>query len=685
MAEQHYDAGDITILEGLDAVRLRPGMYIGSTGVRGLHHILWEIVDNAVDEAANGYCDRIDVRIYKDGSASVEDNGRGIPTDIHPKTKVSGVQVVFTQLHAGGKFDEHNYSFSGGLHGVGASVTNALSKWLKVRVNKDGDTWEMAFHSYYDEEKKKYESGIPVAPLKKTGKCAKSQHGTFVHFMPDDAVFSTTEFQLSTVSHRLKELAFLNKGLTITLTDERITANEYVEEGDEDRAQQLDLAGTQPYSVTFCYTGGIADFAAYLNEGKSKLYPQPLYYKGERDGILVEFAIQHTGEFTESLFSFVNNIPTPEGGYHEMGFRGGLTRMLNDYARDNKLLKDKDANFLGEDFREGLTAVLSVKMKNVQFEGQTKTKLGNPEARSPVESCVVEGLRELASMAKNKKVFDDIVKKAQGAARVRIAARQAKDTARAKNSIDSLTLVGKLAACSGRKPELNELFIVEGDSAGGTAKQARVRQYQSILPLRGKPLNVEKKRLDQVLANEEIRTIISALGAGVGNDFNLDKLNYHKVIILSDADQDGFHIRCILLTFFFRYMRPLVNAGHVYIGMPPLYKVYRQNGSAEEYAYDDKELQEKIEKVGRGYLIQRSKGLGEMSAEQLWKTTMDPLRRNLTQVTIEDAAAAEDMITTLMGDRVEGRKEFLNRNANFNKQDAFMDRVKLRKEGDNED
>lgn len=685
MAEQHYDAGDITILEGLDAVRLRPGMYIGSTGVRGLHHILWEIVDNAVDEAANGYCDRIDVRIYKDGSASVEDNGRGIPTDIHPKTKVSGVQVVFTQLHAGGKFDEHNYSFSGGLHGVGASVTNALSKWLKVRVNKDGDTWEMAFHSYYDEEKKKYESGIPVAPLKKTGKCAKSQHGTFVHFMPDDAVFSTTEFQLSTVSHRLKELAFLNKGLTITLTDERITANEYVEEGDEDRAQQLDLAGTQPYSVTFCYTGGIADFAAYLNEGKSKLYPQPLYYKGERDGILVEFAIQHTGEFTESLFSFVNNIPTPEGGYHEMGFRGGLTRMLNDYARDNKLLKDKDANFLGEDFREGLTAVLSVKMKNVQFEGQTKTKLGNPEARSPVESCVVEGLRELASMAKNKKVFDDIVKKAQGAARVRIAARQAKDTARAKNSIDSLTLVGKLAACSGRKPELNELFIVEGDSAGGTAKQARVRQYQSILPLRGKPLNVEKKRLDQVLANEEIRTIISALGAGVGNDFNLDKLNYHKVIILSDADQDGFHIRCILLTFFFRYMRPLVNAGHVYIGMPPLYKIYRQNGSAEEYAYDDKELQEKIEKVGRGYLIQRYKGLGEMSAEQLWKTTMDPLRRNLTQVTIEDAAAAEDMITTLMGDRVEGRKEFLNRNANFNKQDAFMDRVKLRKEGDNED
>ncbi len=684
MAENHYDAGDITILEGLDAVRLRPGMYIGSTGTKGLHHILWEIVDNAVDEAANGYASRIDVRIYKDGSVSVEDDGRGIPTDIHPKTKVSGVQVVFTQLHAGGKFDEHNYSFSGGLHGVGASVTNALSKWLKVRVCKDGSAWEMQFRSYYDEQKQKVESGVPVEPLKKTGSCGQ-KHGTLVHFLPDDTVFSSVQFQLSTVSHRLKELAFLNKGLTITLTDERITANEFSDDEEDEGARQLDLIGaTQPYSVTFCYRGGIADFVSYLNEGKNRLYAQPLYYKGERDGIHVEFAIQHTGEFTENLFSFVNNIPTPEGGFHEMGFRGGITRMLNDYARDNKLIKEKDANFLGEDFREGLTAVLSVKMKNVQFEGQTKTKLGNPEARSPVESCVVEGLRALAADAKNKKIFEEIIKKAQGAARVRIAARQAKDTARAKNSIDSLTLVGKLAACSGRKAELNELFIVEGDSAGGTAKQARIRQFQSILPLRGKPLNVEKKRLDQVLANEEIRTIISALGAGVGNDFNLDKLNYHKVIILSDADQDGFHIRCILLTFFFRYMRPLVNAGHVYIGMPPLYKVYKQNGSAEEYAYDDKELAEKIEKVGRGYLVQRYKGLGEMSAEQLWKTTMDPMRRNLTQVTIEDAAAAEDMITTLMGDRVEGRKEFLNRNANFNKADPFMDKVKLKKEASDE-
>jgi len=681
MDEQHYDAKDITILEGLDAVRLRPGMYIGSTGQKGLHHILWEIVDNAIDEAANGFADRIDVVIYKDGSVSVEDNGRGIPTDIHPKTKVSGVQVVFTQLHAGGKFDEHNYSFSGGLHGVGASVTNALSEWLKVKVYKNGKTYAMEFHSYYDEAKKKYESGIPVAPLadlhEKTEK-----HGTFVHFKPDAAVFATTEFQLSAIQNRLRELAFLNKGITICLTDERITQNEFVPEDEEGEGVQLDLMGaTKPYSITYNFNGGIADFAEYLNEGKTKLYPKPLYYAAERDGIFVEFAIQHSSDFTESLFSFVNNIPTPEGGFHEMGFRAGITRVLNDYARENKLIKDKDPNFLGEDFREGLTAVLSIKMNHVQFEGQTKTKLGNPEARAPVESVVAEGLKALAADIANKKSFDEIIKKAQGAAKVRIAARQAKDTARAKNSIDNLMLVGKLAACTGRKPELNELFIVEGDSAGGTAKQARIRQFQSILPLRGKPLNVEKKRLDQVLANEEIRTIISALGAGIGGDFDLEKLNYHKVIILSDADQDGFHIRCILLTFFFRYMRPLVNAGHVYIGMPPLYKVYKQNGSVEEYAYDDDELQQKIDKVGRGYLIQRYKGLGEMSAEQLWTTTMDPMKRNLIQVTVEDAVAAEDMITTLMGDKVEGRKEFLHRNANFNKQDTFIGRVKIKKGG----
>lgn len=684
MAET-YSAGNIRVLEGLDAVRLRPGMYIGTTGVKGLHHILWEIVDNAIDEVSNGFATSVLVTIHRDGSASVEDDGRGIPVDIHPQLGVSGVEVVFTQLHAGGKFDTSNYAHSGGLHGVGASVTNALSKWLRVRVYKNKKIYEMEFHSYFDEKKNKYESGVPVAPLKDLGR-KTDKHGTFVHFMPDEKVFATTNFQLSTISNRLNELAFLNRGLKITLTDERITMNEFKGEAEDDENVQLDLMGvTQPYSVTYCYEGGISDFVVHLNEGKAKLYPKPLYYKGEKDGILVEFAIQHTSDYTENLFSFVNNIPTPEGGFHEMGFRAGITRVLNDYARETKALKEKDPNFLGDDFREGLTAVLSIKMKNVQFEGQTKTKLGNPEARSPVEGCTSEGLHELAANKEFKKTFDEIVKKAQGAAKARIAARQAKDTARAKNSIDSWTLVGKLASCTGKHPEENELFIVEGDSAGGTAKQARVRQFQSILPLRGKPLNVEKKRIDQVLANEEIRTIISALGAGIGNDFNLDKINYHKVIILSDADQDGFHIRCILLTFFFRYMRELVNAGKVYIGMPPLYKVYKQGGNVEEYAYDDNELQEKIDKVGRGYLIQRYKGLGEMSAEQLWKTTMDPERRNLTQVTIEDAVAADNMITTLMGDKVEGRKEFLARNANFNKEDAFIDRVKLKKENSDEE
>ena len=655
MAGNNYSAEDIKILEGLDAVRLRPGMYIGSTGVKGLHHILWEIVDNAVDEAANGYASRIEIRLYKDGSASVEDNGRGIPTDIHPKTGVSGVEVVFTQLHAGGKFDEHNYSFSGGLHGVGASVTNALSEWLKVEVYR-GTVFKMGFHSYKDEKTGKVLSGVPETHLTDT-KVKTEKRGTFVHFKPDATVFDTVSFSFDAVSKRLKELAFLNKGLQIVLIDERVP---------EDK---------KPIVVDYKFDGGLHDFAMYLNEGKSPLYSEPIGYKTEKDGILIEFAIQHTGDFTESLFSFVNNIPTPEGGYHETGFRAGLTKSLNDIARSSGALKEKDANLMGEDFREGLTAILSIKMKNVQFEGQTKTKLGNPEARVPVETATIEGMAQLYSDPKLKATFDEIVKKAQAAARVRIAARQAKEVARAKNSIDNLTLVGKLAACTGKKPELNELFIVEGDSAGGTAKQARVRQTQAILPLRGKPLNVEKKRIDQVLANEEIRTIISALGAGYGSDFNMDDLKFHKVIILSDADQDGMHIRCILLTFFFRYMRDLINNGNVYIGMPPLYKVYKKE--TVEYAYDDEELQKKIEIVGKGYQIQRYKGLGEMSADQLWETTMDPARRNLIRVNIEDAAEAEQMVTALMGDRVEARKEFLAQNANFNKVDTFIDRVNI--------
>ena len=642
MAKTSYKAEDIKILEGLDAVRMRPGMYIGTTGIKGLHHILWEIVDNAVDEAANGYANKIEVKLYKDGSASVEDNGRGIPTDIHSKAGVSGVEVVFTQLHAGGKFNAENYSYSGGLHGVGASVTNALSEWLKVEVYKD-TVYQMEFSSYLDEKTGKVKSGIPKAPLKNT-KIKTKKKGSFIHFMPDKRVFETTVFSVETILKKLKELAFLNKGLEIKFYDENTD-----------------------FSRTYKYDGGIVDFVKYLNEGRSSLYGEPLYVSATKDNIYVELAIQHTDAYTDSVYSYVNNIPTGEGGTHETGFRSGLTRSLNDYARERNILKDKDDNLLGDDFKEGLTAIISIKMQNVQFEGQTKTKLGNPEARPAVEYVTVN---ELSTLMKNKKlgkVFDTIINKALGAAKVRLAAKKAKEIARASKSIETQNLVGKLAACSGRKPELNELFIVEGDSAGGSAKQARVRQYQAILPLRGKPLNVEKKKLDQILQNEEIRTIISALGTGIGSDFDIGDLKFHKVIILSDADQDGAHIRAILLTFFFRYMPELVKQGHVYIGMPPLYKVHK--GNVEEYAYDDKELQDKINKVGRGYSIQRYKGLGEMNPSQLWDTTLNPETRSLMRVTIEDAVEADRLITVLMGDEVGERKKYIFEHANFNKED----------------
>ena len=644
MSKNNYKAEDIKILEGLDAVRMRPGMYIGTTSVRGLHHILWEIVDNAVDEAANGYADKIEVVVYADGSASVEDNGRGIPTDIHSKAGVSGVQVVFTQLHAGGKFDSENYSYAGGLHGVGASVTNALSKWLKVEVYKN-TVFSMEFKSFLDEKTGKVRSGVPVAPLKNTGVKTKKK-GTFVRFMPDDTVFETVVFNAETITKRLKELAFLNKGLQIDFHDER--TNEY---------------------HTYKYEGGIVDFVKYLNEGKAVLYPEPIYASGVKDGIKVEFAIQHTDAYVDSVCSYVNNIPTGEGGMHETGFRSGLTRIFNDYARAKNVLKDKDDNFIGEDFKEGLTAILSIKMQNVQFEGQTKTKLGNPEARPAVEGVTTAELDALMKNKKFAKIFDVIINKAAAAAKVRLAAKKAKEIARASKSIESQNLVGKLAACSGRKPELNELFIVEGDSAGGSAKQARMRQYQAILPLRGKILNVEKKKLDVVLQNEEIKTIISALGTGIGDEFNMENLKYNKVIILSDADVDGGHIRILLLTFFYRFMKPLIEEGHVYIGMPPLYLVHK--GSVEEYAYDDFELKKKIEKVGRGYEIQRYKGLGEMDPSQLWETTMDPARRTLMRVTIEDAIEAERLISLLMGSEVGGRKEYIFEHANFNREDTF--------------
>ncbi|MBO7186921.1 MAG: DNA gyrase subunit B [Clostridia bacterium] len=649
MAKGKYIAEDIKILEGLDAVRMRPGMYIGSTGARGLHHILWEIVDNAIDECANGFADTVKVNLYKDGSASVEDNGRGIPTDIHPKMGVSGVEVVFTQLHAGGKFGDGNYNYSGGLHGVGASVTNALSEWLKVEVYKK-TVHTMEFKSYLDKETGKVKSGVAMGRLKDTGK-KTTKKGTFVHFMPDATVFETIAFSADVIQRRLKELAFLNKGVNIEFSD---------------------LRGENPVTLNFKYDGGLVDFVKYVNDGKNCLYKEPLYGFEERDGIVIEFAIQHTDSYTESVFSYVNNIPTPEGGTHETGFRSGLTRVLNDVAKEKRVLKD--GSFLGDDFREGLTAILSIKMKNVQFEGQTKTKLGNPEARMPVETTTHDVISELTRNKKLSSVFDSIMQKALMAAKVRLAARKAKEIARASKSLEGASLVGKLAGCSGRKAEQNELFIVEGDSAGGSAKQARVRQYQAILPLRGKPLNVEKKKLDQILQNEEIRTIISALGTGIAGEFDISGLKYDKIIILADADDDGAHIRAILLTFFYRYMKQLVSEGHVYIGMPPLYKVYKKD--VVEYAYDDKELPKVISKVGKGYMIQRYKGLGEMDPEQLWDTTMNPETRSLTRVTIDDATEAERLITTLMGDQLEERKKYIAEHADFNKVDGYKDLLK---------
>jgi len=685
MAGKSYNADDLKVLEGLEAVRVRPGMYIGSTGVKGLHHILWEIVDNAVDEAANGYADEITVTLHADGSASVDDNGRGMPTDKNTKTGMSGVELIFTKLHAGGKFDSGNYAFSGGLHGVGASVTNALSKWVDVEVHR-GTVFKMRFTSTYDKANKKWLCGIPEGPLLNTRQKTERK-GTIVRFMPDDAVFETVEWNYDVVSKRLKELAFLNKGVKINFIDERQSykIEEVDDEGGEIITRKVALPKKEP--VSFKYDGGLRDFVNYLNDGKSALYPQPLYYsvikdiqvKGAAAGkIKVEFALSHTRDDEENLYSFVNNINTVEGGYHEIGFHNGLLKAVNDYARNNGFLKAKDPAFVVDDIKEGLTAVLTVQMNNVEFEGQTKTKLGNPEAKAPVEQAVIEGLTALMNTRGSKSTFDEIAKKAKFAADDRIKHRAERDVAKAASSNDGLNLIGKLAPCSGKNPDMNELFIVEGDSAGGTAKQARVRQFQSILPLRGKPLNVQKKSALQALQNEEIKTLVSAIGAGFNRSFELDKTRYKKVIILSDADQDGMHIRCILLTFFFKYMRELVAAGYVYIGMPPLYKVYKKD--VVEYAYDDKELEEKIKKVGKGYSLQRYKGLGEMSAEQLWETTMNPATRNLIQVTLEDITQAAETIEMLMGDKVEGRKQFLAENADFNKVDGFIEKVNVVKQ-----
>ena len=639
-----YDSKDLVVLEGLDAVRLRPGMYIGSTGSKGVHHILWEIVDNSIDEITNGFGSKIEVTLHKDGSATVEDDGRGIPVDIHPTYKISGAELVFTKLHAGGKFDSSNYSYSGGLHGVGASVTNALSTYLDAEICRNGKKYEIRFESLED-KKGKVHGGVVTKPLTEIGKTNKT--GSKITFMPDKRIFLENVLDGSVIRRRLKELAFLNKGIEITFIDEKDDV-------------------TQNYK----YDGGLIDFIEYLNEAKTPLFRPALYIESENDRLKMSAAIEYTDSYTESFFSYVNNIPTTEGGTHELGFKTGLTKVMNDVARKLGLLKDKEENLLGEDYREGISAVLSVKMRDIEFEGQTKTKLGNPEVKSIVEGMVIKELSRFFDKKENSKIAGIILEKAKGASRVRLAAKKAKELTRQKNSIENSSLVGKLSNCTGKKAEFNELFIVEGDSAGGSAKQARDRGFQAILPLRGKPLNAEKKRLDQVLANEEIRSIIGSLGTGIGEDFDISNLKFHKVIILSDADQDGAHIRAILLTFFFRYMKELITNGNVYIGLPPLYKVEKKDRI--EYVYSDKELPDAIKRFGKGYTIQRYKGLGEMNAEQLWETTMNPQTRTLVKVGVDDAANAELLITTLMGNDIEARKKYLSEYVDFNKVDNFM-------------
>lgn len=620
MSETTYDASHIKVMEGLEAVRHRPSMYIGSTDVNGLHHLVYEVVDNSVDEAMAGYCKEISVVIHGDGSVSVSDDGRGIPVDLHPQYNRPAVEIVMTVLHAGGKFDHDTYQVSGGLHGVGVSVVNALSEWLEVEVSRGGRVY-----------RQRYERGKPVSDLQETG--VSERTGTTVRFKPDPEIFETTDFSFDVLSSRLRELAFLNRGLKISITDDR-----------------------SGRSKTFQYDGGIVSFVQYLNKSKEVLHPNPIYFSRVRDGVSVEVAMQYNTSYNESVFTFANNINTREGGTHLSGFRAALTKTVNDFARDKKLLKG-DAKLTGDDLREGLVAVVSVRLPDPQFEGQTKTRLGNSAVRGLVESLVSEGLMEYFEL--NPQVAEAIVEKATEAMRAREAARKAKELTRRKTALASSGLPGKLADCVENDPAKSELYIVEGESAGGSAKQGRNRHFQAVLPLRGKILNVERARLDKMLKNEEIRNLITALGTGIGDDFDITKARYHKIIIMTDADVDGSHIRTLLLTFFYRYMQPLIEAGYVYIAQPPLYQVRR--GKSVKYAYSDEELARLLED-GKA-VVQRYKGLGEMNPEQLWETTMDPERRTLLRVTLKDAVEADEIFSILMGEQVEPRRIFIETHA----------------------
>ena len=625
-----YGADQIQILEGLEAVRKRPGMYIGSTSIRGLHHLVYEIVDNAVDEALAGFCDVIDVKIQEDNSITVIDNGRGIPVGINHKAGIPAVEVVFTILHAGGKFGGGGYKVSGGLHGVGASVVNALSEWLEVTIYHEGKVY-----------RQRYERGKTIYKLKVVGECEQEKTGTMVSFLPDKEIFEETVFDFDTLKQRFREMAFLTKGLKIRLTDER---------------------GEKELVKEFHYEGGIKEFVTYLNRSKEALYPEIIYCEGNKDGVAVEVAMQHNDSYNETTYGFVNNITTPEGGTHVVGFRNALTKTFNEYARKNKLLKENE-KLAGEDIREGLTAIISVKIEEPQFEGQTKQKLGNSEARGAVDAVVSRTLEIF--LEQNPSVAKTIVDKSVLAQRARDAARKARDLTRRKSALEGLSLPGKLADCTDKDPKNCEIYIVEGESAGGSAKTARSRATQAILPLRGKILNVEKARLDRIYGNAEIKAMITAFGTGIHEDFDISKLRYHKIIIMTDADVDGAHIATLMLTFLYRFMPELIKQGYVYLAQPPLYKI--EKNKKIWYAYDDKELDNILTEIGRdgNNKIQRYKGLGEMDADQLWETTMDPERRVLLRVTMDDETSSElDLtFTTLMGDKVEPRREFIEENA----------------------